>query len=281
MAPTREQYRPPLVSEKLVSPWTLCRAAVTGMAWAMATLGESMTFPDGDPWGAPRIRTALIDARENTGDPTRSGYNQSHVEAFLRAFGSGLKLEDVKYNKSKTKIRESLQGHYAISLAGNVGRTPAGSKLRKWVNAVGHQLLFFDWEGGQKTGTVAVIDPMTPQLVSNYVRRVPVAEMWAFGSAFQASGVFVAERYRIGHYTKQAVTIRQMAAVTLDVQQKLVLAQTGWQNADAEVDALIARYNELDAEHSALIESSGVSADVEREVERRLRAALAALTPEE
>lgn len=274
MATTKEAFRPLLISEKLVTPLTLCRAAVTGMGWAMSTMGESTTFPVGQQYGNGAFEKQLKQARKNTGEPERKGYNQSHVSDFLKAFDSPLRLKDVKYNQMRPKIRESLQGNFAISMAGSTAKTPAASKLRKWVNPVAHQLLFFDWEGGVRTGTVAFIDPMTPPNNSNYVRRVPVREMWQFGSKFQFLKRYVCERYSIGKYTRAAITRRDMAQLTLQVQEKLVAALKGWQEADAEVEELIEKYNELDAKYEACMEGQGIPVDQENEVIAHLQSAL-------
>jgi len=275
MAASREHYRPPLISERLVLPLTLCRAAATGMAWAMATLGESVTRADGREFGNAVFTKRLKQARTNTGEPLRPGYNQSHMEDFMRAWGCSLKLKDVKYNKKRAAIRESLQNGYAITLAGNVGSVANPlSKLNKYVNPVGHELIFFDWQGGWRTGSVAFIDPMTPVGVPNYVRRVPVLEMWQFGSYFQLMGIYGAERWKIGKYTRALNTRREMAGLVLDAQTKLLAAQKGWSEADAELDAIIERYNTLDAAHTALMDESGVSATVEAEVALKLQKAL-------
>ncbi len=243
MAATRSEYNPLLVSERLVKRLTLCRASTTGMAWFMSTLGEATIWPNGRQFGESKLRTLLQDARVATGEPLRKGYNQSHVTAFLKAFGSHLTIKDVIYNKSRLRIRESLQWGFAVCMAGNVAETPADSILRDLVGEVAHEMLFYDWQGGWKTGTVAVIDPMTPPGTRFYVGRVPVREMFMFGSRYKIGNRFNAERYKIGKYAKAAISHRRNAKIILDVQTKLLNAIAGREESDAEADKLLGQLN--------------------------------------
>jgi hypothetical protein len=252
MVATKERYKPKLVSEKLDRPLTLCRAAATGMAVFAMTLGESCTYPNGYTWGNVRIKQALKQARENTGEPNRPGYNQSHIPAFLKAFLS-IRMEPSEYifNKTRKRIRERLQTGHAITMAGDVAGTPLDSKLRRYVNpGVGHQLFFFDWQGEWKTGTVASIDPMTPPDATNYIRRIPVSEMWGFGRRFSMDTgdgrIYTAEKWRIGRNTEERQTARQLSALNLQLSNKYIGALNEISALDAENDELQAKLEECE-----------------------------------
>jgi hypothetical protein len=242
------------------------------MAVMFMSLGESCTMQNGRLWGPQTITDKLQEARRLTGEPKRKGYNQSHIPAFLEAFGSAyMKPKSYLYWRDRKPIRESLQGPFVITMAGDVAGTPAGSKLRRYVNAgVGHELIFFDWEGDWRTGTVAVIDPMQAQDTGQYVRRVPASEMWAFGSRFRAMGLYCAERWKIGSQTRAARVAKDRAAVILDLQQKVLKWREYSAELDAENDSLVDKYNELDAK----CKDGGVPITTESEVADLLQEAI-------
>jgi len=280
MAATKERYRSLQVSERLAPPLTLCRAACTGMAVMFMSMGESCTYSTGKLWGNRRIQQALEEARKLTGEPNRKGYNQTHVGYFLQAFGSTkMTKKQYIYNKERKDIRESLRGDYVITMAGDVAGTRLESPLRKYVNGnVGHELLFFDWEGDWRTGTVAVIDPMQPQSKGDYVRRVPAKDMWAFGKKYLWMSRYICERFKIGSQTKAAQVARDRAAVILDLQNRILTWRSAMVETERELqdveDELKIVMGKLDACRSG----GGIPVEQEQNVVELLRQALVLLS---
>ena len=65
-----------------------------------------------------------------------------------------------------------------------------------------------------------------------------------------------------------------LLALVLDAQTKLLAAQQGWQEADAEVANLVDRYNALDSLYQALLLDAGMSATNEADIADLLREVL-------
>lgn len=277
MVAKRGRYLPLQCSERLVLPLTLCRAASVAHAVALMTLGESYIYSNGNLWGEETLRTRLKLGRIRTGEPKRRGYNQSHLEAFLQAFNSPrLRPKDYIYNKSKLRIRSSLQRGYAVTFAGNVGGTPRGSNLRRDVNAVAHEIIFWDWQGGNRSGNVAFIDPMTPQGSGSYIRRVPVSHMWAFAKAFKQNKVYIAERWKIGDYTAARMQEKASAKLVLQLQHRVLALKKTTETLDREYNDLVDKYNALEAQLTAQPDT-GVHRDAEQKALTLMRAAIVQL----
>ncbi len=274
MVARKWRFVPLQMSERLDPPLTLCRAVAVGVAVQLMTTGESVVAPTGRQWGRQTIKQAIERARKLTGEPNRKGYNQSHIPAFLAAFNSPCR-KDYIFNKSRRRIRESLQNGYAVTLAGNVGHVKGKSKLKRDVNNVAHEMIFWDWQGGNRTGTVSFIDGMTPQGSATYIRRVPVSQMFQFASAFGQNGVFIAERWKVGEYTAARQQEKRSARLVLSLQKRNLEFRLYAKELDEENDDLVKKYNALEAKCKAT--DGGASLVAEQQALALMREAIGKL----
>jgi hypothetical protein len=254
---TERGYRPILVSEKLISPTTMCRGAATAMGWFGCTMGEYSTRDDGRDVGAPFLRDMLKKMRAETGDPKLAGYNQGYLDEFLRGMGVSVPAAEFIFNRLWADIIASLddQGQKNwITLAGSTARTPANSPIRKYVSEFPHELIMVDYDRGKSA--IAFIDPMTPHGTGNYVRWAPEDDFRAFGSHFKEGGNYVAERWPVGKYTRAAITLRKQANLVVQLQKDVQEYKNGWLAADDELKDLISRYNSLNQQYEDCLDNS-------------------------
>lgn len=227
-------YRPLLVDEHLNMrdvdndgdlDATLCRASATLMALDAWTGGGLTTKATGTKWGKAQIRNALGKMRRQTGEPDRYGYNQTHVYDFVRAMGLPSSSFTV-FNQSMPEIRKKLEDGFVVTLAGDVGLTPVGSPLRRYVNPVGHEIIVTRIN---KDGTkAAFIDPMTPHGTLRYERWAPWSHFADFAGRFGVPKARVAEIWKRGYGSEAEKQRRQKAGYRGD------LIETERQLASAE-----------------------------------------------
>jgi hypothetical protein len=242
MAVSERLYRPTLIDEHLDMrdvdndgdlDATLCRAAATAMALDAMTLGEWTRTPKGERWGRARIKTLLKRMRAATEQPNRSGYNQSHVPAFVK--GAGFPTDIIRiYNKPMSDIKQKLKDGFVVTLAGDVAGTPAGSPLRKYVNpGVGHEIIITRVSGDGKRA--AFIDPMTRHGTSVYERWAPWPHFVGFAKRFVSNGNAIAEIWKRGRLTEAKEVARDRAVVILKVQTALADLQKLWEKQQREL----------------------------------------------
>lgn len=216
MAVDYDLYRPLLIDEHLNmldidndgdKDATLCRAAASLMAGDAVTGGELTTTQKGGKWGRAKIRAVLGKMRQSTGAPKRPGYNQSHVAGFVKAMGLPADSYE-RFNKSMGEAKAKLKQGYVVTVAGDVGLTPYGSPLRRYVNpGVGHEIII---TRVTKDGTkAAFIDPMTPHGTKVYERWAPWSHFVAFAKRFGAPGARIMEIWKRGKYAKASIQARQ------------------------------------------------------------------------
>ena len=261
MAVDSRQYRPTLIDEHLDMQdvdndgdldATLCRAAATAMALDCMTDGEWTRTVKGERWGRARIKTLLKRMRAATGEPNRAGYNQSHVDDFVR--GAGFPTEIIRiFNKSMPDLKKKLKEGFVVTLAGDVAGTPATSPLRKYVNpGVGHEIIITRIN---KDGTkAAFIDPMTRHGTRKYERWAPWSHFQGFAKRFGTSSARIAEIWKRGRLTEAKDVARNRAVVILQLQNALADLQKLWKKQQLELSdqddtiaALRAKANELEA----------------------------------
>jgi hypothetical protein len=242
MAVSTLLYRPTLIDEHLDMrdvdkdgdlDATLCRAAATAMALDAMTNGEWTRTVKGDRWGRARIKTLLQRMRMATGEPLRSGYNQSHVDEFVR--GAGFPTDIIRiYNKPMKDIKGKLKDGFTVTLAGDVRGTPVNSPLRRYVNpGVGHEIIITRVSGD---GTrAAFIDPMTRHGTVNYERWAPWSHFVGFAKRFVTGGNAIAEIWKRGRLTEAKEVARDRARVIEDLQGRLLRLSKEWEKQQREL----------------------------------------------
>jgi hypothetical protein len=242
MAVSVMDYRPLLFSERVAGinldddpalEFDLCRAACLAMAFDAATLGEWSTNPNGTRWGRAKIRSALVKMRNATGEQQRGGFNQSHMDDFLRGIRAPQDVW-VKFNVPMARIKEALGNGFVVLLAGDVAGTPVKSGMRKYVRpGVGHEILL---TAINKDGTrIAYIDPMVPHGTAKYQRWAPAREVAGFGSRFKTGKNYIAGKVKRGKYTRAQQVARDRAAVIKDMQERLLSLAAEWEKQQAEL----------------------------------------------
>jgi hypothetical protein len=214
MVARTDDYRPLLISEHLqrndIGKLTLCRAASLLMGVCAATNGEFVTNVNGTTWGKAKIKSALNRMMKATGDASRDGYNQSHMDDFLVGLGFDYDAWS-RFNRPFDDIIEKLKNRHVVFLAGDVKHTPANSPLRKYVDPnIGHEIILVSVN---KAGDrIRFIDPMTPHGTKKYLRSAPIKDFRLFGSEFKANNDFIAGIMRKGYYTLANTARRQAQA---------------------------------------------------------------------
>lgn len=242
MAVKSRLYRPTLIDEHLDMrdvdddgdlDATLCRAAATAMALDAMTDGEWTRNTVGNRWGKARIKTLLKRMRAATGEPNRQGYNQSHVDDFVR--GAGFPTDIIRiYNKPMSDIKARLKAGFTVTLAGDVKGTPAGSPLRRHVNAgVGHEIIVTRLSADGKKAWF--IDPMTRYGTTPYERLAPWPHFVGFAKRFMVSGNAIAEIWERGRLTQAKEVARDRATTLLKVQRALSDLQKVWKEQQLEL----------------------------------------------
>jgi len=259
MAVDSKQYRPTLIDEHLDMrdvdgdgdlDATLCRAAATAMALDAMTDGEWTRTVKGERWGRARIKALLKRMRDATGEPTREGYNQSHVPAFVK--GAGFPADTARvFNKSMPDIKTKLQEGFVVTLAGDVAGAPVGSPLRKYVNpGVGHEIIITRIS---KDGTkAAFIDPMTRHGTRAYERWAPWSHFQGFAKRFGTPAARIAEVWRRGSLTEAKLVARDRANVIKKLQRDLLALQALWEKQQKELVTQDVTIEKLDAQVAKL-----------------------------
>jgi hypothetical protein len=204
MAATRDKYQPSQLSERNFTPFITCSLISFYHGNMVSHLGENIIRATGDQLGLTGKKVEFRKGWNAVKQEGDKGYGRTDFNAFMRAIGSPLRLDEVAFTRDEADIRAALDKGHAIAIAGNVGKTPASSPLRRDVNAVDHRILVKGLRKNNSRWETRLYDPMTPQGSGRFGSWVPLAHVFAFGSRFKHWGRYLAERFVSGHYTREA-----------------------------------------------------------------------------
>ena len=206
---SRETYRPPLASEKLLAgpPYKGCRVSSIWHAVACATLGESTMTGFGRVKGKAGRRADLAEgwrafATQAVPDSNGTPDNNDVVLIQRAMFGPNLPNPRIVETTDFDDVWEDV-GNYAVSIALRLSSV-AGTELAKYTTA-DHQVVMYRTKGEK----ALVIDPMHEH-----------SDLWtghwcAKGDIRKAAkalgeGTVYAELYPFGGWTRAAAVAREM-----------------------------------------------------------------------
>jgi hypothetical protein len=235
-----EKYRAPFTSERWVSrPYNSCRAVSLHHLRSFETLGESITWANGLPYGRP-ARVKQVEAirdrmAQKRGTPASSadGFNRDEaLFAYRVEFPDG---NAVEANPTKDGLLAGLKAGYAYSLSGNVRDVPDYSPIDDAVNEVPHEIAVAPIQ--RADGRWLVYEPMAAKRIWAEFEQV-----WAFTKQFRTDGRAFGLRVKAGYATKAAKIARTCQ------ERKAVLKQ----QRDRALDAQRTAETELQAAEDAL-----------------------------
>ena len=206
-----------LASEKLVRPYTLCRASADFAATMGASLNEYGVGRNGRPMSKMARRAALLRAKKAGGED-RSGYGQRHVkqmhqamfpgapnpiEVVTRDFADDL-WQHLGRNSDDSKLDGPRRGDFVISVALDLSAVPSTSPLRRWTNPVFHQVSL--WVRSKDNSSAYVLDGMAPYSDGMNGYWAPRSHIAKAAKAIE-EGYVICELYPVGEWTAE----RQMA----------------------------------------------------------------------
>lgn len=223
MAATRDKYQPAKVSERWFRPYTSCSFISWTTAWFVSTLGEFITWPSGQPYGKPALKT-LIRKGWDAVDPDREreGYGTWAFNTYMKGMDAPIRREDVRFVRPREDIVDALEKNHAITIAGNTRGCRPRSPIRKWVGEADHRICVKGYrvKDGQKQ--TRLYEPMTPDSdAAHWGKWIPMQDVFDFGKRFKHWGQFLAERFIAGHFTREAKARRRGAKAVLQVQSRL------------------------------------------------------------
>lgn len=227
MAATRDKYLPEQTSERWFTPYTTCSLFSWYTGEFAATLGESIIWGTGQPYGVQALKTRFKrgwTAADH--DRNDSGYGRVDFNNFMEGIGSPIRLDDVKFTRDRDDITAALDNNAVIVMAGNTKGCRPASPLRKYVNEVDHRMAFKFLRVKDGKKETRMYDPMTPYNdKAHWGKWVPLQDMFDFGLRFKHAGLFYAERFVSGHFTREAKARRNGAKAVLKVQERVVELQ--------------------------------------------------------
>ena len=177
-----KHFKPNVTPEQWMTPVNGCRLSTLLTLHRYQTLDEAFKRADGSGHGRT-LRTKTMKrlralASDHRGESPQEALGYSWADAIYayRAMWPAYKVH--KWGLRSSDIKARLRQGYAISVSGNVGRTPAGSILRAAVNPVPHEI-----------GLIRLSKDENSVLVYEPMRRdkpvwVPWSHVKAFSSAF-------------------------------------------------------------------------------------------------
>jgi hypothetical protein len=223
VAATRDKYLPPQVAERWLKPYTTCSIVSYLVGIICTTMGEMTTWSNGKPYGDKALK-ALVNKGWLAVDPEKDdpGFGLSDFNTLAKTWGSPLRADDVEFVRERSDIVAALQANNVITMAGNVSGVPDPTPLDDHVGGADHRMAFLGhriYKGVQQT---RFFDPMTLDDHANWGRWVPINDMFAFGRKFKKDNKFLAEKFRTGSQTREAIARRNGAKSVLQVQQRVV-----------------------------------------------------------
>ena len=174
MAATRDKFRPRQLSERFDTPLITCSLHSWYTANQASFLGENLIRGTGAPFGLTAMKNEFAKAWRAVRQEGDKGYGTTDFNKFMGALGSPVTLNQVKFIRGRDDIRNALGAGHVITMAGNVGKTPANSPLRADVNPVDHRMAFKDLKRINNVWYTRLYDPMTPQGSSRWGKWVPL-----------------------------------------------------------------------------------------------------------
>ena len=219
MMPSTNKLKLHLASEKLVTPYTLCRASADFAATMGASTNEAGIGTNGRPLTKMARRAMLLRAKKAGGED-RSGYGQRHVKAMHQAMFPGMPnpIEVVTRDfaeelwqhlgrNSDNKAEDGpRRGDFVISVSLDLSAVPATSPLRRWTNPVFHQVAL--WVRSKDNSSAYVLDGMAPYTDGMNGYWAPRAHIAKAAKAIE-EGYVICELYPVGEWTYARQIARQ------------------------------------------------------------------------
>ena len=256
-------------SEKLVTPYTLCRASADFAATMGASLNELGIGANGRPLTKMARRARLLKAKRAAG-ADRSGYKQTDVVNMHQAMFPGSpnpilvatdQFADDLWQHLGQNSRNKQQdgpraGDFVISLSVDLSAVPASSPLRRWCGPVNHQIAL--WVRNPDNDAAFVLDGMSPYTSGNNGYWAPRAHI-ARGAKAIEEGLIICELYPVGAWTEaqlataeKQVTIRELRKTQARlIEQKRELASKLAALQDSSSEQIDDLQSELEACESA------------------------------
>lgn len=242
MPATRGSYLPTHIDERLIQPVNSCRIATLIHFVDIASLGEAVTRPNGKRLGKRAYRNLLDRMREATGIPDREGYNQGHIPQMMQAGFPRYPAVDL-FNTTWDRISSSVQNGFAVSIAGQAGKSPghtgipAGSPLRQHTT-VDHQILAVRERTREGVAHWLIYDPMVPWNPRHRGYWVPRDHVRMFADRFEVGGDYVAERVKIGGWSQVAECHRDSKAAVDAAREAQRVAEAAQKQAQKALKAV-------------------------------------------
>ena len=276
MAATTEKYRPPFTSQRWQErPLNGCRSLAIFHGRALETLGESVTFATGNPYGkaarvreTERIRKAMS-AHKGITVSAAPGFNRDDAMSAIRTLYPT--SQAVRSNPTKDELKDWLGRGYGFSLSGDVRDVPDPNPIDNAVNETAHEIFVAPIQN--RDGKWLVYEPMNSRTV-----WATFYQVWTFTKRFRSNGRAFAIRFKAGGDTKAARVQRacNQRKTVLKNQRDNALEQA--QAAQDQVTALQAELaaaeDALEASEQALIECRESVPDCDAKVAQARQAAL-------
>lgn len=255
-----------LASEKLVKPYTLCRASADFAATMGASLNEYGVSRVGRPMTKMARRAALLRAKKAGGED-RSGYGQRHVKAMHQAmfpgapnpievvtqeFGEDL-WQHLGRNSDDPKQDGPRRGDFVISISLDLSAVPATSSLRRWTNPVFHQVAL--WVRSKDNSSAYVLDGMAPYSDGMNGYWAPRAHIAKAAKAIE-EGYVIAELYPVGEWTAERQMARKKNTAIASLETTLQAYAQANDRQKQTIEQLRIRRDELVSELASLQDST-------------------------
>ena len=209
------KYSPHQASEKLVTPYTLCRASADWAGTGAATLGESAQAPNGRFMSKMGRRADLLRAKK-AGGWDRTGYGQRHVPQMHAAMFPDLPqptivvtrdFSDDLWRHLGQKPDGPKRGDYAISVALDLSVLSPSSPLRRYTGPVNHQVCL--WVRNASNDKVYVLDGMAPYSQGDKGYWAPRSDIVKAAKAIE-EGLVLCELYPVGGWTAERLKTKEL-----------------------------------------------------------------------
>jgi len=271
MTVVRSKYRPPHTSERSFAVKNLCRMLVLVAARGVETTGEVFVRQNGTPYTHDDRRTLAKTlrrhaARKRGEAPLEAkGFNRDEaLYAYAKTWPTG---RAYAADPTMAEMKELLRNGWFISVSGSVDDVPGRSPLDDWVSDYPHEIGLLPFPNG--TGPL-VVEPMRPKGAG--LIRVPWSDINKFSSEFATDGRRLCIKVKGGWDTKEARTRRDLAQVVAAQERRIEriraernaalaeavrlneqLSECRDDKCDAEVEAVLDRFHELETEVRAAL----------------------------
>jgi len=209
-----ERYSPHQASEKLIKPYTLCRASADWAASGGATMGETAQGRNGR-FKVKATRRADLERAKQAAGPDRSSYNQSHVDIMHQAMFPGLPNpthvvtrdfgEDLWRHLGQGPTGP-VEGDFVISVALDLSVLGSSSPLRRWTGPVAHQVAL--WKRNNDNDQAYVLDGMAPYSTGDPGYWAPRSDLAKAAKAIE-EGLVICELYPVAGWTAERLKAKE------------------------------------------------------------------------